>query len=463
LARLQIAVTGGVVLSFLLGSAAAWSRARAIDADVDGIVGNAMPSVHALAAARSAVHRLDSFADQYAQAAIRGVVLSDVPVRACRHDLHASLATYRSFPFFSTEASLNSDVRDSVALLEPALDRLTAAAQQHDLTAVNASLVEVHAQSDRAEEALARLVNFNATQGQRLGLDAARTRRDATVVNLMFDAMSVLLAALATVLAVIALRRSVQSLEKARVSASERASASEQRSNELEQFAGSVAHDVLSPLASVGLSLELAKMRLSGDAKAQDSVGRGIASLRRVQLIVVGLLEFARAGAKPTPDAFADVCEVLEDVTCAVRGESEVEIVAEPCESCRVACSPGVLTSVMANLVRNAVKYIGDGPIRRVSVRAAVCGDYVRVEVEDTGHGIAPEVGDAIFEPFVRANTNQRGIGLGLATVKRLVNAHGGRLGYRSQPGMGSTFWFELPCARVVPQAGDSGATKALA
>ena len=116
------------------------------------------------------------------------------------------------------------------------------------------------------------------------------------------------------------------------------------------------------------------------------------------------------------------------------------------------ACNRGVLTSVVSNLMRNAEKYMSDSPVRRITLRVAESGPLVRVEVEDTGPGVAPEIREAIFEPYVRADgATQPGLGLGLATVKRLCVAHGGEVGVRSTLGQGSTFWFTLP--RVQPPA----------
>jgi signal transduction histidine kinase len=68
--------------------------------------------------------------------------------------------------------------------------------------------------------------------------------------------------------------------------------------------------------------------------------------------------------------------------------------------------------------------------------------------VEDTGPGIPPEVVDEIFLPYVRGpNQGKGGLGLGLATVKRLCETRGGRVGVRSVLGRGSIFWIELPLA----------------
>jgi signal transduction histidine kinase len=73
----------------------------------------------------------------------------------------------------------------------------------------------------------------------------------------------------------------------------------------------------------------------------------------------------------------------------------------------------------------------------------------VRVEIADNGRGIPADRQDAIFDPFVRLSPDARrpGFGLGLATVKRIAEAYGGRVGVISTEGVGSCFWFELPTA----------------
>jgi signal transduction histidine kinase len=111
--------------------------------------------------------------------------------------------------------------------------------------------------------------------------------------------------------------------------------------------------------------------------------------------------------------------------------------------------------SVLGNIVRNAVKYMGDGARREVRVRVeATDGSTVRLEVEDTGPGIPRSLGERVFEPFVRGSSDGSGSGLGLATAKRLVTAHGGRIGFRSQEGQGTLFWVELPQARTAATDG---------
>jgi signal transduction histidine kinase len=103
----------------------------------------------------------------------------------------------------------------------------------------------------------------------------------------------------------------------------------------------------------------------------------------------------------------------------------------------------------VGNLVRNAIKYMGDSATRRIVVRVREEGERVRTEVADTGPGIPPETRASLFELYFRGRheRGKEGLGLGLATVKRLAEAHGGSVGVSSEVGRGSTFHFLLPRA----------------
>jgi signal transduction histidine kinase len=170
-----------------------------------------------------------------------------------------------------------------------------------------------------------------------------------------------------------------------------------------------------------------------------------------IRTIIDDLLRFARAGASPSPGASADVATVLENVGDEIRPAAEsarVELCVEALDPCRASCSAGVLTSVVSNLAHNALKHMGDAGTRRITLRSRSCAreDLVRVEVEDSGPGLPEELAGRIFRPFVRGPTQDaEGLGLGLATVQRLCESHGGRAGVCSAVGRGSTFWVELP------------------
>lgn len=301
---------------------------------------------------------------------------------------------------------------------------------------------------ERTDGALARVIRFDVLYGSRQIAAIERTWKYSEAAELALAGLCIALAALAAGLALRAMRRYTRFLEE--------------RSSELELFAGRVAHDVRSPLTAVGLSLELLDPREpasgspAGGSPAGSSEGRGRlitrarASLERVHAIVEGLYEFARAGARPTGHADTDVAEVLDGVLGELQpqaAEAGVTIEAAPFAACRAACSPGVLASLLSNLVRNALQQAG-GRGGRVAVRVEPRPDRVRVEVEDTGPGVPRGWEELVFEPYLRGpNAGRHGIGLGLATVKRLAEAYSGAVGVRAGSLGGACFWFELPRA----------------
>jgi signal transduction histidine kinase len=224
----------------------------------------------------------------------------------------------------------------------------------------------------------------------------------------------------------------------------------EERALEMERFAGRVAHDIRNPLQSAQLAADLASRKAS-DESVRDLIARVLRSLSRADAITTGLLDFARSGASPEPGARTDARVIVDDVIGGMSIEATragIDLESEPVPPALVACSEGVYLSLLGNLVRNAMKYMGDAKTRRITVRVSCDDGIVRTEVSDTGPGISPASLPLLFEPYFRVKRGgAEGLGLGLATVKRLAEAHGGRVGVQSELGRGSTFWFELPRA----------------
>jgi signal transduction histidine kinase len=274
----------------------------------------------------------------------------------------------------------------------------------------------------------------------RLAEIRGRSLRLVYALNLLWTS----LALVGGVVAAVLVRRHQRVLERLR-------RIEQARASELEQFAGRVAHDILSPLGPVSPGLQVLARKLDGDSGAQRAVSAIRRSLDRVSMIVDELLRFARSGAQPAPGERADIGRVLESVRDELTTDAEqsgVTLRFEAAPQVEVACGEGAMLVVIQNLVRNAIKYIGDGPRRLVVTRAVVKAQRVRVSVQDSGPGLPAGMEQAVFAPYVRApGTRVPGIGLGLATVKRIVESRRGRVGVWSEPRKGATFWVDLPLA----------------
>ena len=137
--------------------------------------------------------------------------------------------------------------------------------------------------------------------------------------------------------------------------------------------------------------------------------------------------------------------EALETVRItspqAVQGISfEVEVMPT------LVVDPVLMRQVLINLIGNAVKFCREVPAPAVKVSAQQEGQRVVVQVRDNGVGFDVEHTNGLFQPFVRLHgPSYEGTGIGLATVKRIVEMHGGQIWAESAPGLGATFRFSLP------------------
>lgn len=445
--RRIVATFAAVALSFIGTTLYSQSVQRAIDRSAIQIATNAAPSIEHLEGARSQLRDLEEQVRAY-RAAPDPALLARIAAE--RVELRREIEAYRVLPVFEGEPEIWRQTITCIERFDRMLDRALAAPPRTDGPEIRDDVVrEIREAVDVADEALGRSVEFDAAEARRLAASIEAIRRRAPLVEGALDALCAAFALVGALVLHRAVRRYAKLVE-------EHGALVQRRADELEQFAGRVAHDILSPLAATSLALTVADRSLPGDAKARRAIERGQSSLARVRRIVDGLLEFARAGARPSPDARADVGPVIEDVLSGAgpaAGDAAVTLEVEPFAPAEVACNPGVLTSAVSNLVGNAVKYMGDARDRRVIVRVLDRGERVRFEVADTGPGIPRHLEGAIFEPHFRASAaNLPGIGLGLATVKRIVEMHGGSVGVRSGAARGgSVFWFELP--RAAPRA----------
>jgi signal transduction histidine kinase len=431
-----------VALAFVSVTVVTQLSSRAIDRAATEIATNAAPSIEKLGSARSEARHLHAILREQLADVERGARPKSDDVAAMRERFDRDIADYFLNPTFEGERGQWRDLLSQKDRLEDDMVRFSQEIATEDETAARARLAgPLAVDFTQLGDTIAKLIELNALESRELALDIRRQHFASELLAVVLDVVCVVL----TFAAAIVLRRSL------RVSADledQNRRIEEARAVELEQFAGRIAHDILSPLGAVSFALEIAG-RSDEPAKRTTAVERGRRGLARVQRLVDGLLGFARSGARPEPGAYASVSAVINDVVSEIRPSAEaagIELRAETIAT-DVACSEGVLTSLVANLLRNAVKYIGDPSVKRITVRAMERAHCVRFEVTDTGRGLPPDLEARVFEPYVRgAGHDHMGvsIGLGLATVRKLVEAHGGVVGVRSTDA-GCTFWFELP------------------
>ncbi len=168
--------------------------------------------------------------------------------------------------------------------------------------------------------------------------------------------------------------------------------------------------------------------------------------LKRIQHIVKELRVFARLDEGELDQV--NLNDGIESTVTIVMGNAkrkQVTITLDLQPLPTVTCYGARINQVVMNLVSNAIDACREGGRVTVRSRPEADGDWVRIEVEDTGSGIAPEIRDKIFDPFFTTKPVGIGSGLGLSISYGIVQDHGGTIEVDSTPGVGSTFTVRLP------------------
>ncbi|HTP26071.1 MAG TPA: HAMP domain-containing sensor histidine kinase [Anaeromyxobacteraceae bacterium] len=435
-----------VVASFLAATLFTHHATSQIDAASDAIAYDTAPSIQHLAAVRVEARQMASLVERELRLPFLSVSGRErTQLEWSMASLDLEVTAYLVLPLSEGERSLWAEVRVRSAAFQSAVRRVLALADAGARDAARDAIAgEVYPAEARLLDSANRAIELNAESGRRQAIRIKYVRHRALRLGIALDILCAMLAALAGVHVWREGRRRVAALVA-------KAQLHQDRARELELFAGRVAHDIANPVGAAAMAVDLALREQATQPKKREVLARAKSSLSRAERILGGLLRFAQAGARPHPGAVANVAAVIEDVLSGVSVDvlhANVEVISE-LSPCTAACDVGVLTSVVSNLIVNAIKYLGEGPVRRIEVRARPKGGLVRIEVEDTGPGLPPELVERVFDPYVRGERQDKpGLGLGLATVKRLVEGHRGRLGVETMPGRGCLFWFELPAAR---------------
>jgi len=249
------------------------------------------------------------------------------------------------------------------------------------------------------------------------------------------------------------------------------------------EMAARIAHEIRNPLASISGSVQVLQSGPAADARDPEHerlMGIVVREVDRLNVLISDFLRYSRPA--PTRPQRLDLAALLHEVAEIARGQADQdapELRLEIEEEAWVIGDPAQLTAVIWNLWNNAIEAMGEAGaggtlavrIRRTNEEAfrvqnppqvpastgrngdggglelAVSSAWsIVLEIEDTGPGLSPAVEEQIFEPFF--TTKKDGTGLGLSTVQRLVEQHGGTIAVSTEAGVGTCFRVVLPAAR---------------
>ena len=229
----------------------------------------------------------------------------------------------------------------------------------------------------------------------------------------------------------------------------------EQANQAKTKFISVVTHELRIPMTSIKGYADLLRQGVVGPINEQQLSFLTIIrnNVERMGGLVSDLSDISRieAGCLQLASSFISVCEYVDEILLAMKPRLEVKEQSVETELGldlpEVYADPNRLMQILTNLVSNAAKYTPNGG--RIHIRAKNDDGFVRVEVEDNGVGISSEDQGKLFTQFFRSEDplvrDEQGWGLGLNVAKRLTELMGGNIGFNSDLGHGSTFWFTLP------------------
>ncbi len=221
------------------------------------------------------------------------------------------------------------------------------------------------------------------------------------------------------------------------------------------EFIATLSHEFRTPLTSINMSVDILNQGILGplNDRQKELIDSTKEDCNRLTKLARELLHLSKleSGKMEFKDEELDVRAVVESSLRPLRlqfKEKHVTLASEISPTLpRLVADEQQVSSVITNLVTNALKYTQSSGV--VTIRVGEEGDALRVDVEDTGQGIAAEHLDKVFDKFVQVKRSSSAtpgsVGLGLAIAKEIVEAYGGKIWVKSEVGRGSTFSFTLP------------------
>lgn len=224
------------------------------------------------------------------------------------------------------------------------------------------------------------------------------------------------------------------------------------------KLAAVVAHEINNPLAGILTYAKLLKKRAAKEPEVNreniEMLDLVESESRRCGEIVRNLMTFGRPSAMNYEPA--DLNGVMDRCVRLVKHQLELKNIELQLNLARdlapVRCDPGQIEQVLLALVMNAIDAMPNGGTLTLATRRAPSGQDVQVEVRDDGVGMPPEILKNMFEPFFTTKERGRGLGLGLAISRQIVERHQGHIDVKSEPGRGTSFTITLPMqAKAAP------------
>jgi len=205
------------------------------------------------------------------------------------------------------------------------------------------------------------------------------------------------------------------------------------------QLVGSIGHDLRNPLGVIETSTFILRGRMGDDDRSKKHLDRIGEQLGVANGIITNLLDMIRN--KPLAKERVKLDEIIGGAAESVARPEAVRYDSDGMTGLEIDGDPIQLRQVFMNLLANAVD--AASPSGEIRVRGGRLDGEVKVEVEDTGPGVDAATARRLFEPLI--TTKEKGIGLGLALVKRIVERHGGTVAYEERSGGGARFTVRLP------------------
>ncbi|KAA9084934.1 sensor histidine kinase [Microbacterium radiodurans] len=221
--------------------------------------------------------------------------------------------------------------------------------------------------------------------------------------------------------------------------------------DQLSRFAGQISHDLRNPLTALTGFIELAvdSPDMDNAPDAARVLARAEAAASRMDDMISDILAYARVGGASPQRTRVDLASVLGSVVEDLDAQISVSgatVEVRPDAGIRPLGDPTLLRAVLQNLLANALKFtasVGRSP--RVVVDARAVSGGWRLTVDDNGPGVPHADRERVFALMERGDLEAEGLGIGLSTCRRVVEAHGGRIGIDESPLGGARAWIVLP------------------